>query len=475
MRYTRPFIWTVFTLLLIVPLIALTQADDCTEIVQTALAATNDICETTGRNQACYGHVQLEADAQPGMDALEFSKTGDRVNVDAINSLRLSPMNEIDGSWGVALMRLQADIPDEKPQNVTVLLFGDVQVSNAIGLPTLMDVTAASTGNVNVRRDPDNDAFVMMTLSPDQVVTARGRSEDALWLYIDLPDNTGTGWVSSRLMSGTDAFSTLNVVNPALTEYGPMQAFYLQTGSEESSCDAIPNDGILIQTPEGVAQVRLWINEVRIRLGSTAFIAAGPNHEMTVKTLEGAAHVEAFGVEQVAVAGTSVSIPMNNDNKPSAPPTKPQPYNAVEVNNLPVDNLEREITIEPPYTATDEVQATLTSTSVPATVAPTSTDTSVPTNTDVPTSTNTDVPTDTPTDKPTDKPTDIPTDRPTDVPPTDVPPTEDVRPTDPPTDAPPTEDNSGGGENNDAPPTQDPGPNNDAPPNTPDVGAGSGS
>ena len=71
-----------------------------------------------------------------------------------------------------------------------------------------------------------------------------------------------------------------------MTQYGPMQAFYLKTGSKATSCEEAPNDGLLVQTPEGIAEVRLWINEVKIRLGSTAFIQSSPGNSMTIKTLE---------------------------------------------------------------------------------------------------------------------------------------------------------------------------------------------
>ena len=43
-------------------------------------------------------------------------------------------MNASTGAWGVALMRIQANLPDTLPgQNVTMLIFGDVQIQNAGG------------------------------------------------------------------------------------------------------------------------------------------------------------------------------------------------------------------------------------------------------------------------------------------------------------------------------------------------------
>lgn len=433
MRYMRLITWGLLSMLSFGPLIAATGYDVCSELVKTALQATNDVCEATGRNSACYGHLKLQAEPQPGFGPFSFDKVGDTVSVAHLNSLKLSPMDMQNGTWGVALLRLQADIPDDKPQNVNLLLFGDVEVQNLAPDPVLIDVTMNSAGNVNVRRDPENTAFVMGTLTDGQSVTARGRSEDNSWIYIDFPgEEDQKGWVRRSFIRTDEDLDTLNVVEPNLSQYGPMQAFYLKTGSKQTSCEEAPNDGLLVQTPEGIAEVRLWINEVKIRLGSTAFIQSSPGNKMTIKTLEGAAHVEALGVEQVAVAGTGVTVQLNSHSGASAPPSAPKVYTATEVENLPVDNLDRVIVpVVVDGTGSGEVTAEATSQvdSAPAVTASSVPPTPVPSATSEPTSkpTATDEPSATP-QPPTD--TSVP---PTDVPPTAVPPTDE-----PPTNEPPT-------------------------------------
>jgi hypothetical protein len=397
MRLSRPFVWTIFSILLIISLVAATQVGAvCSDIVETALEATDEICQEAGRNQACYGHIRVAAQPQPGIELFQFDTVGDRVNVAEINSLRLSPMDVDSGSWGVALMRLQADIPDEMPdENVTLLLFGDVQVRNVVEELVLRDAEIAAIGNVNVRLEPANSAFVMQTLAPGTALTARGRTEDSDWVNVVLPDDGGAGWIRSTLIDVEGDLSDLKVTESRLEGYGPMQAFYLQTGNEVSTCAEAPNDGILIQTPEGVAEVRLWINEVKIRLGSTAFIQARPGNEMVINTVEGRAIVEALGQEQVAPAGTSITIPLNENSAPSAPPSEARPYNEQAIHNLPVSNLEREITPAPAAEETEEPTAAATPTDEPTRVPPT----------DAPTETPTDVP---PTPEPQDPPTPTP-------------------------------------------------------------------
>jgi hypothetical protein len=130
-RLTR--ILLLLSALWLAPVLGLAQAADCPEIVQTALDSADQFCAETGRNQACYGHVALTADLLPDAEDASFEQAGDIVNVGLVESLRLNPLDETTGQWGVALMNLQANLPDTLPgQNVTFLLFGDVEITNAV-------------------------------------------------------------------------------------------------------------------------------------------------------------------------------------------------------------------------------------------------------------------------------------------------------------------------------------------------------
>jgi hypothetical protein len=451
----------VLAFLCVTPFAAVLGAGECTTFVKEALAATDKACVDTGRNQACYGHISLEAQPQSQDATFKFNEVGDRVDVAHVSRLRLSPMDVKTDVWGVALLKVQADIPNNMPNtNVSVLVFGDVELENAIPDPIFADVEVKGPSNANIRRQPSNRAFILSSLAPTTKVQAKGRSKDGAWLYIGLPGGQGSGWVRRSLMTSSEDLTKLKELDPSLTSYGPMQAFYLQNGKQQTTCQNVPNDGILIQTPEGVAQVQLWINEVKIKLGSTAFIQSKPDSKtMTVTTLEGAAHVEALGVEQVAVAGTTVTVRVDENQKPVAPPSLPQAYNLNEVQQLPVESLERQITAAAPVNVTPTYTPTMTYTPIPAvTSTVTSSPTSLPSNTPVPTTTNTNTPipaTSTNTSVPpthTSVPTNTsipatstdipptavpPTDAPTNEPPTDIPPTAAL-PTDAPTNEPPT-------------------------------------
>src|SRR5688500_11640314 len=96
------------TVLLFWTSIAVLAQDICPTIVQTALQATEQSCAAVNRNQACYGHVAISAEGRPDAANFAFAESGDIVDVSALQSLQLSPLDTEAGAWGVALFRIQA-------------------------------------------------------------------------------------------------------------------------------------------------------------------------------------------------------------------------------------------------------------------------------------------------------------------------------------------------------------------------------
>lgn len=144
-RWHRP-VWVILGVLLFTSQ-AIAQAA-CPSLVTEALDALDDLCSGLTRNQACYGNVRLEATAQSGVEQFRFEQVGDIEEVNEINTLTLSPMDEAAGTWGVVMMQLQADIPDTLPgQNVTFLMFGDVEITNnAVAGQSPMQAFTLKTG-----------------------------------------------------------------------------------------------------------------------------------------------------------------------------------------------------------------------------------------------------------------------------------------------------------------------------------------
>ena len=326
---------------------ALSQTDSCPALIETALDLTSMVCSATDTNEACYGHARLEAQAQPEFAPVRFSEAGDRVTLTALRSLRLSALDIANRLWGVALMKVDAHQPlQASPAPVTLLLFGDVEVENRVDLNSEVSVAPASRRNVNLRFAPSTDAYVLGTLRRGETAVARGRNAAGSWLYVEQPETELRGWVSAGAVRAEGDTDELTVVSPSTAHFGAMQAFYLRTGeSTAPSCSEIPHSGLLIQTPEGIAEVSLWINEVKVSLGSTAFVQAQPNREMTITMLEGHADVEAFGVSYTALIGEQISVPLNEQGLASDVPQPPVPLDIDEVQTLPVSLLEREIEI----------------------------------------------------------------------------------------------------------------------------------
>ena len=262
-------LYLVLLALFLVTISLLAQDDECSALVQTALDSVADLCDETGRNQVCYGNIQLEATVVDTAPDFSFEAPGDLADVALIESLQLSVLRSPD-EWGIALMKIQANLPDTVPgQNVTMLLFGDVEIEN-----------------------------------------------------------------QADEMEGDEAF-------------GPMQAFVFRSGVGELACDEAPRDGILIQTPTGAGTVTLDVNNVRIELGSTAFLNAQPDESMTITMLAGEAIVTAEGVRISLPAGLRAEIPLDADGLASGAP-EIVPYEADDVANVPIGNLDEVIELPEP-------------------------------------------------------------------------------------------------------------------------------
>ena len=256
---------------------AIQVAGLCPALVQDALSRVEQLCTDTGRNQICYGHSVLLAEPRPEIRDALLSTPGDITDIHNVNRVRLFPMDVDLGQWGVALMRVQANLPNSLPgQNVLFLLFGDVE------------------------------------LAPE----------------------------------AASQFVSTNSTVPS----EPVRAFRLRSGVGAPLCDDAPLDGLLIQTPHGVGRVELTINGVDLNLGSTVFFRAQESGYLTVSTLEGSALVSTEDGDSLALAGSQVQVPLNENMQPAAPPMLPEAYDLEALSHLPLAALERPVEIHSPLT-----------------------------------------------------------------------------------------------------------------------------
>lgn len=327
----------------------LTEApSDCPTIVRTAIMLTGERCESASLNQICYGHLVLDAQPRSGLAEFGFSEPGDIVDIVEVQSLRLSALDTNTGRWGVVMMQLEANLVErtDTAPAVQILLFGDAE---------LTDATSFLPGEVrqatNIRRQPSENSQILESLSTAAPITASGRLADSSWLRVNRSGNSG--WIRADLVNLRGDIDVLAVVSPdladdELAQFGPMQAFYFRSGIGDAPCSEAPNSGLLIQTPEGVASISIWMDEVVIQMDATAFIQAQPNGNLTINVLDGTAQVSAQGDTRTAVGGMQISVPLDENSAAQAPPEDPVPYNPETVQSLPVALLNRPVDIPAP-------------------------------------------------------------------------------------------------------------------------------
>src|SRR5579859_5425482 len=105
---------------------------DCPALVKQAIDTVSSECSKAGRNKLCYGNSTIHAEFQPGAANVTFQSPGDTVDVSQIKQFTLGGMDTATNTWGMAEMKIKADLPDSDPtQAVTMILFGDVQLTDA--------------------------------------------------------------------------------------------------------------------------------------------------------------------------------------------------------------------------------------------------------------------------------------------------------------------------------------------------------
>jgi hypothetical protein len=313
------------------------QEDGCAVNEQMVLQAVESVCANMGANEVCYGNFQVNAIARDPSVDLAFTKPGDSTSLANLRSLYLSSLSLDTNTWGIAQMRLLLTAP-EGFQDVSMLLFGDVTLENASSAGTLIDV-AVRTVAADILNTADPNSLVLETVDQGTILAAVGRTEDMNWLQVQNRTSRNTGWMATELVRVVDPsydLAALPLQGMDTPYYGPMQAFYFSNGSS-GNCANVATDGMLIQTPEGMARVSLLINEVSIELsaspdgeGATAFIQANPEEEtgMAINVLTGEATVQtAGGQPQVVESGQQTTIALQLDLSPQGAPSVPVAFN----------------------------------------------------------------------------------------------------------------------------------------------------
>jgi len=221
---------------------------------------------------------------------------------------------------------------------------------------------------------------------------------------------------------------------------GNLESFYFTSELGQITCQKVPYDGLMINTPDG-GGIRFTINDAELTLMGNASIRAIKNGTMEVTIYKGSGRLVANGQEQYFGAGQKVNVQLGgeNGNRSISGPSAPQPLGQDELNTactmtgqfcsqseiVPVSASEAQGMIQTEITFTPTSISTETGTPIPPPTFPpsstgfvlpswtpskgpnTSTPTRAPTQTKTPvppTSTSTITPTPTVTPTPTATP-----------------------------------------------------------------------
>jgi hypothetical protein len=296
--------------------VVVAQGDVCPPSVFETLKAVGENCNGLGRNTACYGNNSIVAEAQPDVTDFAFSQDGDIAPLNSIQSLTTAPLNLETNEWGIAILSVQANLPDTLPgQNVTMVVFGDATLEPQVTL------TLPITGNgANIRQEPSTSGAVVGSLPAGTTLKADGRLEDNSWVRVVLDDGT-VGWINTGVSTVEGDISSLKVRTAEdVSVSSGASAFYFNGGVGSSACSAVPSEGLVIQTPSDAGAVELNINNVGLSVGSTIFIQSRPNDFMTIATLEGNVRATSADKTVSIPAGVTAQIPTDADGLANGEP-----------------------------------------------------------------------------------------------------------------------------------------------------------
>ena len=270
----------------------------CSAAVENALLEVDQNCADLGRNVACYGFTQVEAAFYEEVGDDFFAQPTDRTDLALLSSLRTSPFNQALNQWGIALMKIQANLPNTLPgQGVVVMLLGDTEITSQTPPDSLFNNDTAlevtTTARSRIRSGAGLRYNALVAVDEGTSLIADGISEDREWARVVYNDEI-VGWIARELVSANQDLATL----PALTQdlQTSMQAFYFTSGVGDIDCEEAPN-ALLVQSPQHI-QINLTVNEAQITLGSTALLETLPDGRMVLYMLDGQAEVNGLIVPQ---------------------------------------------------------------------------------------------------------------------------------------------------------------------------------
>jgi hypothetical protein len=263
----------------------------CPALVEQALGDLGNNCDVLDKNNACYGFNRVDATFAEEVPEDFFSQPTDRTPLPSLQTIQTAPLDEALERWGIAVMNVQANVPNTLPgQSVVFMLLGDVELENvvapedALELGATADVTPVT--RANIRSNPSLNANVIGGVDVGTVLTADGLSADQQWLRVLY--TTGPGWLNREVIDPAADISALPVITAESRT--PMQSFYFSTGFGAPVCTEAPPSVLVVQGPDNV-KVDITANGADITIGSTIALWLTDDDQMQLIVISGTAQV----------------------------------------------------------------------------------------------------------------------------------------------------------------------------------------
>ncbi len=307
---------------LILPLLlafALLSADAqkavCEEIVAQALLDLSEHCADLERNSLCYGHSQVDASFAGDSNAADFDAPGARASLAQMTRLRTSGLDLERGHWGVAIMNLQANLPQSRPgAGVIMMLAGDATLDHEVDLAQIDEIREPlSTVALEPTMRFAQAAAIseeLGQLQKDEIALIDARTRGGEWLR--LVNASAVSWVQRDHLAPLQGMESLPVVDVADTF--AMKALSFSSAREITDCDAA-EPVLAIQTPE-TSSVNLTLNGVDIHVQSLVSFQQVHRNALSMTVHRGAA-TTAFG-NTVLAGNTVVGILTSTGNGKTA-------------------------------------------------------------------------------------------------------------------------------------------------------------
>ena len=261
------------------------NSSTCPGMIHGALDDIGNNCGGLDRNSACYGYESVMATFTDVQPADFFASPADRAGLVELEGITTAPLDQALNQWGVALLSVQANLPDTLPgQSVVFMIVGGTQIENAVPPDQAFQTAGTASVTLTIGADlyfeTDMTSQIVGNVPMGTSLTADAVSADGQWVRVVYQGTPG--WVTRQVIDTETDLSALATMGPDTKT--PMQAFYFRTGITGTECADAPTS-LIVQGPQNL-MVDITANGAEIQLGSTIALIALDVDPMTLSYLQ---------------------------------------------------------------------------------------------------------------------------------------------------------------------------------------------